>query len=126
MKYEKITPVQVILSDFCTEIYMITRVTGELKLDEIRNAAGFVVPIEELPDPVPIDYESETGEPQVAVWDPEPEPVKPKIKSRIDHDKIVSLCQAGWKVADIADECGCSEQTVRNHIARECPNDSDD
>ena len=47
MKYEAITPAQVIASDHCTEIYMITRVTGELKLDDIRNATGFVVPIDE-------------------------------------------------------------------------------
>ena len=121
MKYEAITPMQVFLSGADNEIYILTKVTGDLTLDEIRNAHAFVVPVEELPEPVPIDYESETDEPQATVWDPIPEPeVNPKAhtpspdhpwkkntykpqkgpKSKIDHGRIVQLCQEGWRIAD--------------------------
>ena len=105
MKYESITPAQVILSDHCTEIYMITRVTGELKLDEIRNATGFVVPVEELPEPVPVEVPEQTEEPA-------------RRKSSVDHDRIMELAAAGYPPKEIAEQVGCSEQTVRNHIAR--------
>ena len=40
---------------------------------------------------------------------------KPK-KNEIDHGKILALAEAGWSVAKIADEMGCSMATVRNHI----------
>lgn len=105
MKYEAITPAQVIASDHCTEIYMITRVTGELKLDDIRNATGFVVPIDELPEPEPVEAPEEPA----------------RRKSSIDHDRIMELAAAGYPPKEIAEQVGCSEQTVRNHIARENP-----
>ena len=108
MKYEAITPVQVILSGGENEIYMITRVTGELTLDEIRNATGFVVPIEELPEPVPVEAPEQTEEPA-------------RRKSSVDHDRIMELAAAGYPPKEIAEQIGCSEQTVRNHIARENP-----
>lgn len=62
MKYEAITPVQVFLSGKENTIYMLTKVTGTLTLDEIRNATGFVVPIEEKPEPKPWVVE-DTAEP---------------------------------------------------------------
>lgn len=43
--------------------------------------------------------------------------IEPK---RIDHAKIIALWNTGtWSVAKIADEMGCSEQTVRNHLEKE-------
>lgn len=105
MKYEAITPVQVILSGGENEIYMITRVTGTLTLDEIRNATGFVVPIEELPEPEPVEAPEEPA----------------RRKSSVDHDRIMELAAAGYPPKEIAEQIGCSEQTVRNHIARENP-----
>lgn len=102
MKYEAITPVQVILSGGENEIYMITRVTGELTLDDIRNATGFVVPVEELPEPAPIETPEEPA----------------RRKSPIAHDRIMELAAAGYPPKEIAEQIGCSEQTVRNHIAR--------
>ena len=37
-------------------------------------------------------------------------------KPRYDHKKILSLRDAGWTYADIADEMGCSEQTVKKVV----------
>ena len=53
---------------------------------------------------------------------------KPKYekqtKEQADHGKIIALHNAGWPVAKIADEMGCTDQTVRNHIKREEQNDN--
>lgn len=43
---------------------------------------------------------------------------KPKKKQPLDHGKIMALHKGNWPVAKIADEMGCSEQAVRNHIAQ--------
>ena len=52
---------------------------------------------------------------------PAPKKTAPKRSApkRIDHGKIMALHKGRWPVAKIADEMGCSEQTVRNHIAME-------
>ena len=47
-----------------------------------------------------------------------PEPVK---KERVDHGRIVALYTARdpWSIKDIADDVGCSAQTVINHLKKE-------
>lgn len=102
MKYEAITPVQVFLSGKENTIYMLTKVTGTLTLDEIRNAEGFAV---EIPEE---DLEA------AALAEQTEEPAKKKI----DHDEIIRMAQEGCTPREIAEKIGCSEQTVRNHIAR--------
>lgn len=104
MKYESITPVQVFLSGGENEIYMLTKVTGTLTLDEIRNAEGFAVAIEEE------DLEA------AALPEPVEEPAR--RKNSVDHDEIIRMAQDGCTPREIAEKIGCSEQTVRNHIAR--------
>ena len=54
----------------------------------------------------------------------EPEPVQepePKEKKKVDHDRIVALYKANppRSVAWIADDVGCSPQTVINHLTKE-------
>lgn len=39
---------------------------------------------------------------------------KRERKKKVDYGKIKALADAGWKVADIALDVRCSEQTVRN------------
>lgn len=107
MKYEAITPVQVFLSGKENTIYMLTKVTGTLTLDEIRNAEGFAV---EIPEE---DLEA------AALPEQTEEPAR--RKSSVDHDRIMELAAAGYPPKEIAEQIGCSEQTVRNHIARENP-----
>lgn len=50
---------------------------------------------------------------------------KPKKKQPLDHGKIMALHKGKWPVAKIADEMGCSEQAVRNHIAQEEKKDAE-
>ena len=49
----------------------------------------------------------------------------PQTSGKIDHGKIIALYKAGWSVAKIADEMGCTAQTVRNHIRQEEQNETD-
>ena len=55
--------------------------------------------------------------------EPPKEPKKAEAPKRIDVGKIHAIADAGWKIKDIAEEMGCSEQTVRNHLAKGGPND---
>ena len=52
--------------------------------------------------------------------EPEPEE-KQKEKKKVDHDRIVALYRANppRSVAWIADDVGCSAQTVINHLTKE-------
>lgn len=51
--------------------------------------------------------------------DPEEKEEDPDKKAvKVDTGKIKALHKAGWSVAKIADEIGCSEQTVYNHLKR--------
>lgn len=59
-------------------------------------------------------------EPQEEVPEEEPEP-ESKEKKKVDHDRIVALYRANppRSVAWIADDVGCSVQTVINHLKKE-------
>ena len=46
------------------------------------------------------------------------EPADPKRK-KLDTPKMIALRNAGWTYEKIADEMGCSPQTVINHIRKE-------
>lgn len=61
-------------------------------------------------------------EPKEEVSEEEPEPEEePKEKKKVDHDRIVALYRANppRSVAWIADDVGCSAQTVINHLKKE-------
>ena len=47
-----------------------------------------------------------------------PEPKKEK-KEPVDHGRIVALYKAGRSMEWIADDVGCSAQTVANHLKKE-------
>lgn len=47
------------------------------------------------------------------------EPVAKESKGvRADHETIMEMWRQGWTVKQIREAVGCSDQTVRNHIAR--------
>ena len=102
--------------------------------DEVRAIIKFVLEEERLLDlaetiqpTVEEDRHVEETMPEVTAEEkekpsaPEPKKAAPKKarKTTIDHGKIMALHKGKWPVAKIADEMGCSEQTVRNHIALE-------
>ena len=51
----------------------------------------------------------------IAEGDDEPEAKMTKL-IKLDTGKLYALADAGWKPLKIADELGCSEQTVRNYL----------
>lgn len=60
----------------------------------------------------------ETGRNE-ATAEPEAETVAKKGKGiRADHETIMEMWRQGWTVKQICAVVGCSDQTVRNHIAR--------
>ena len=85
--------------------------------------AGTDQAVVENPDP-----EEKQPAPKPAA--PKPAPAeKPKQKTgpTVDHGKIMALYRAKWTVAAIADEMGCSQQTIYNHLrteAQEGPKES--
>ena len=64
-------------------------------------------------------FEEKQEEPEPEM-EPEPEQ-EPKEKKKVDHDRIVALYRANppRSVAWIADDVGCSFQTVINHLKKE-------
>ena len=64
-----------------------------------------------------IQFKDEEPEPEPEE-EQKPEPVK---KERVDHGRIVALYTARdpWSIKDIADDVGCSAQTVINHLKKE-------
>lgn len=68
---------------------------------------------EEEPEPVPEEKKPEQ----------KPEPKKPKAqekkpKKALDVGKMVACYKAVWSMAKIADELGCTSQTVANNLKK--------
>lgn len=80
---------------------MIVPITPDTTVRQFQEAAGFIIP------------EPEAKTEEKAEADPP--------KKTIDHGKIVALYTANppRSVAWIADEIGCSYQTVVNHLRKE-------
>lgn len=47
--------------------------------------------------------------------EPKPEPKKTG-RPKLDTGKMVACRKAGWSIAKIADEMGCTQKTVANHL----------
>lgn len=91
-------------------VYMVVQISHDTTIEQLEKAACFL----ELDQ----SAQAKTTEtPQKAEKSPKSgeklEPLK------IDHGKIIALHKAAWSVKKIAEEMDISEQTVRNHIARE-------
>lgn len=65
------------------------------------------------------EEKQEDSEPEEEEQKPEEEPATSKKK--VDHGRIVALYTARdpWSIKDIADDVGCSFQTVINHLKKE-------
>ena len=90
-------------------VYIMFEIDPQTTIEDLGFADGFLI-------------EEEDPQPEAK---PEPEH-KPKTESKkkggpagIDHGKLIALHKAGWPTAKIADELGCSSQTVLNHIKQE-------
>lgn len=128
MKLKEITVEQALARFLGEEIYILIRVRSTTDAAVLSLADGFMVvetepdtepqavPVEDVPkSPAGFEYLTTTVE------EPEEEPKEPATqkKGKYDTGKICALRRASWSVAKIADEIGCSEQTVRNILKRE-------
>lgn len=90
--------------------YMLIPIGAETTLGQLKSAGVFVTAEEETP--------------AVEEAQPEEKPKLPPRKPGLDHGKIMALHRAGWTLKNIADEMGCSAQTVLNHINKEKHDDA--
>lgn len=68
---------------------------------------------EEEPEPVPEEKKPEQKQAQK----PKKESAK-KTKKALDVGKMVACYKAGWSMSKIADELGCTSQTVANNLKK--------
>lgn len=101
-------------------VYMLTKLREDTLLEEIIEAEAFVkLEHEETPEePEQNDDDAE------AVQEEKSEKGKKKVETMersnaVDHGKIVACYRAGRSIAWIADEVGCTYQTVVNHLKKE-------
>lgn len=93
--------------------------------DEVKAIIKFVLEEERLLDlaeqvqPEVEEVKNPAKKVKKAVEKEEKADEEVKKPKRLDHGKIMALHKGNWPVAKIADEMGCSEQAVRNHIAME-------
>ena len=107
-------------------VYIMIRLTDDTPVEQLRQADGYFVEESEELAPAPVPAQVEEIKPagpftcadQWAEEQLSQEPTTQK-KGKYDVGKICALRRASWTVAKIADEIGCSEQTVRNILKRE-------
>lgn len=138
MIMKKLTPDQA-LKAFIDgrEVYTMRRLEPTTTIEELANGDGFVT-FEETPvqpetaqpanettadGETPAETEEPAESPETgrneATAEPEAETVAKKSKGiRADHETIMEMWRQGWTVKQISETVGCSDQTVRNHIAR--------
>ena len=116
--------------------YILIEINENTTAAELNMADRYMVIRDAIP---PVSEHEPEPVKQDPVPDPEQEPKKPKPKSqqkvqlknpkkdqpKIDHGKIVALAKAGWSATKIADEMGCSCQTVLNHLKKEAQEQPD-
>lgn len=122
MKLKQITLHDAIQCAGDGNVYIMIRLTDDTPVEQLRQADGYFV--EEEAEPVNDVPKSPAGFAylKTTVEEPEEEPEEDKPaqkKGKYDTGKICALRRASWSVAKIADEIGCSEQTVRNILKRE-------
>lgn len=103
MRFEKITLASALEQAGDREIYILTELSDQTTLADFKKAKAYVVQVEE----------------DEQIQEPEATAEEPARKPKIDHDEVIKLAQEGYPPKEIAQLLGCSEQSVRNHIARD-------
>ena len=121
MKLKQITLHDAIQCAGDDNVYIMIRLTDDTPVEQLRQADGYF--LEENEEPAPQPEEIKPAGPFTCAdqWAEEQlskEPAAQK-KGKYDVGKTCALRRASWSIAKIADEIGCSEQTVRNILKRE-------
>lgn len=115
------------------QTYMIIAIDEFTTLGELDDADGFMTvtprePVQALdsePEPEPEPKKEPKKQPESKAQKPKKKTTRKRAKREtpdrlpLDHDTIMALHKAEWPAAKIADELGCSLQTVYNHIAKD-------
>ena len=106
-------------------VYMLIKLREDTMLEEIIEAEAFVKLEQEIiEDESPEEPEQKQNEDE-AMQEEQEKPAKGKKaktverSNAVDHGKIVACYRAGRSIAWIADEIGCTYQTVINHLKKE-------
>lgn len=91
-------------NDFCEECYALAAAALECWMCEEEPELE-----EEEPEK---ETEEEKEEPEEEEEQPEPLGEVVKKRKELDRGKIMALTRAGWDARKIADEMGCTQQTV--------------
>lgn len=119
MKMKEITEHQAIHYSADVDVYIMIRMTDDTPVEVLRLADGYLLSEPDTePAPQPEEIQTAGEFSHEDQWAEEEKPSAPK-KGKYDTGKICALRRASWSVAKIADEIGCSEQTVRNILKRE-------
>lgn len=94
-------------NDFCEECYALAAAALECWMNEEEPEVAEEYVTETLEEEELEEEEEEQEEEQ-------PEPLGEVVKKRkeLDRGKIMALTRAGWDARKIADEMGCTQQTV--------------
>lgn len=95
-------------------------------IGEILSGDGYVIEADTAPQPEtsPSRDETETeaetpaGRGEATETAEKATVAKESKGVRADHETIMEMWRQGWTVKQIREVVGCSDQTVRNHIAR--------
>ncbi|MBE6129576.1 MAG: hypothetical protein E7185_09905 [Erysipelotrichaceae bacterium] len=88
------------------KVYVLVRLEEQATVLDLCAGKAYMLETDPAPKPEP-------KKKQTSAWPPKKDP---KV---IDHGKICACYKAGRSVAWIADDIGCSAQTVINHLKKE-------
>lgn len=98
--------IEMLLND--EEVYALRKIDKYTYISDLKDYVAFGV----VQDNAVADKEIEQAVDRTVPETPE------KPKTRIDAGKLGALYRAGWEPKKIAEDLGCSTQTVRNYIAK--------
>lgn len=100
-------------NDFCEDCYALAADALQSWMDEEEQEEDEVLLVSEQLDEEEEEPEEEQEEDEEEEEE-KPEPLSKARKERreIDRGKIMALTRAGWDARKIADEMGCTQQTV--------------
>lgn len=100
--------IEMLLND--EEVYALRKIDKYTYISDLKDYVAFGI----VQDNAVADKEIENAADKTVPETPE----KQKPAPRIDVGKLGALYRAGWEPKKIADDLGCSTQTVRNYIAK--------
>ena len=98
-------------------VFALFEIDGDMTINDLLTADGFVIEVEEEPRNEVSEADSEVKRTSSETKRKSSEKKKAEKTSgknqHYDRGKVAALTKAGWSVKQIADELGCTDNTVR-------------